>query len=139
MKPLIRSLRPRVAKTVANKNYTAIGFMRLVLTTVLSYLATHGAAPSIFGADYISGHPQISNVDLPYAAFDIASTVAHAPDLEALCGSTGIINVGVCGKHIVLKYKWLVRARASRGHCSSGRTAAVSHGRRSSHLDRASW
>jgi hypothetical protein len=110
MKSIIRSLRPRVAKTVVNKNYTAVGFMRMLLTTVLSYLATHGSSPSIFGTDYNSGHAMISSVDLPYAALDIASTVAHAPDLEALCGSTGIINVGVCSKYIVFKYKWLVSA-----------------------------
>ena len=129
MKSLIRSLRPRVAKTVVNKNYTAVGFMRLVLTTVLSYLATHGSAPASFGTDYHAGHALISSVDLPYAALDIASTVPHAPDLEALCGSTGIINVGVCGKHIVLKYKWLVRARASRvAAAASIQHSASSHG-----------
>ena len=119
MKSIIRSLRPRVAKTVVNKNYTAVGFMRMLLTTVLSYLATHGSSPSIFGTDYNSGHAMISSVDLPYAALDIASTVAHAPDLEALCGSTGIINVGVCSKYIVFKYKWLVSAPASRSRQSS--------------------
>lgn len=110
MKSIIRSLRPRVAKTVANKNYTAVSFVRLLLSTVLSYLATHGSSPSIFGPEYHSGHTMISAIDLPYAVFDTASTMAHSPDLESMCGSTGIINVGVCSKHIVLKYKWLVSA-----------------------------
>lgn len=110
MKSIIRSLRPRVAKTVVNKNYTAVSFVRLLLSTVLSYLATHGSSPSIFGPEYHSGHTMISTIDLPYAVFDTASTMAHSPDLESMCGSTGIINVGVCSKHIVLKYKWLVSA-----------------------------
>lgn len=112
MRSAIVAMRPWALQAVANKKCTTVYFLRKLLVAITSVLAISSSYPAAFGPDYRSGHYVLSVVDLPFEAMSIASSVHNCPDLDALCGSSGIINIGVWDKHVVLKYKWLVRYRS---------------------------
>lgn len=72
------------------------------------------ANPSNFGPDYRSAHTKLAAPDVPYDAFVLAESLPYAPNINGLCGSSGVVNIGYTGANFVVRHKWLVRACQSR-------------------------
>lgn len=110
-----------VARTVeqlrqahANHRYTAKDMMGCFGRAVRGMPRILSPREGFGGADFRRGHTMIAASDAPYEALPVAAKQPDAPDTEKLCGSTGIINVGMFGRRIVVKLKWAVRCKSVR-------------------------
>jgi hypothetical protein len=98
----------------AERTHSAVQFLGRLAQRVIPSL---GSTPCDFGPDYRTAHTELpSGPDAPYAALEAAEGLFGAPNIEALTGSSGVINIGLLGHArgdsvLALRYKWLVSLR----------------------------
>ncbi len=123
---IVRGAAKRLRAAVANHRHTARDFMGALARVCRGDAFAALTSPASFGPDYRRGHASLTSTDAPYVALAAAESAPDAPNTERLCGSTGIINVGMFGRRLVIKSKWLVRARAWRAPgCACARAWAA--------------
>lgn len=109
---LMLQLAATITRMIEGRHYSVILVGKRIIAEARQYFAELGRNPRAAYGDLVRGHVQLAcGTDLPFEALTAAETHPDCPrrnDDAGISLTTGAINLGFRGKHVVIKHHYLV-------------------------------
>lgn len=104
----VTSLVGMIGKMIDGRRYNAPTVFTSVCAHLTPLLPIIARKPTQLSPELVRGHAKLGQADLPYYLISEAEKRADCPDLEETLLTSGFVNLGFYGKHIVVKRRYIV-------------------------------
>lgn len=96
---------------IKSNNYSVTACLQRILRSMARILHTLQTSSTNVHPDFVYGHATIPGK--PDLSYEVLAQGAHDPNFpkSSIIVTSGPCNYGWCGKHFVLKYKYMVRTK----------------------------